>query len=161
MTGHRSGWRRPHFSTPQDVWTPGESAQLDALVSACALVALADGWVTSDERRSAMDRMRRLEAVSVFGIEEALAAFESLVDRFMRDPDDGVAVAEGAIVRLRGHAGPARLIIDAACRVAASDGAFDEDERSMVLRLCELFDLDPDSASLPAATVAEGMVPSA
>jgi len=151
MTGHRSGLRRPQFSTPQDVWTPSESAQLDALVSACALVALADGWVTSDERRSALERMRRLDAVSVFGIEEALAAFESLVDRFMRDPDDGVAAAEAAIIRLRGHAGPARLIIDAACRVAASDGAFDEDEQATVLRLCELFDLDPRDAALPAA----------
>ena len=60
MTGRRSGWRRPQFSAPHDVWTPGEAAQLDALVAACGLVALADGWVTADERRSALDRMRRL-----------------------------------------------------------------------------------------------------
>lgn len=149
MTGRRSGWRRPQFSAPHDVWTPGEAAQLDALVAACGLVALADGWVTADERRSALDRMRRLDAVSVFGIEEALAAFENLVDRFNRDPDDGVAVAEAAIRRLRGQVGPARLIVDAACKVAASDGLFDEDEQSTVLRLCELFGLDPQSASIP------------
>lgn len=31
-----------------DVWTPGNIVQMDAVVAACAMVSQADGWVTPD-----------------------------------------------------------------------------------------------------------------
>lgn len=126
-----------------DSWTPGDSVQIDAVVGACALVAQADGWVTSDERRRMIDRMRQSPHIAVFGANEVIDAFEALNTRFEQDPDDGEAVAEDAVSRLRGQPGPSRLLIETACSVAEADGDFDASERDIILRLCRLLDLDP------------------
>lgn len=131
-------------------WTPGEASQFDALIAACALVAYADGWITEDERQEMISRLRRLDAVAVFGLEDALSAFETLTDRMERDLDDGVDHAESAVRRLAGRPGPARLLVEAACSIAASDGGFDEAERETILRLCDLVDLDPADFDLIA-----------
>nr|QQZ49364.1 tellurite resistance TerB family protein [Phenylobacterium glaciei] len=82
--------RRPtNASLRTEAWTPGDSLQLDALVGACALVAYADGWVTAEERRRLVARVQGLPAFGVFGVDEAIQAFEALIERFDKDPDDG------------------------------------------------------------------------
>ena len=41
---------RRHIQIDQDdVWTPGDVVQMDAVVAGCAMVAQADGWVTPDD----------------------------------------------------------------------------------------------------------------
>lgn len=126
-----------------DVWTPGNIVQMDAVVAACAMVAQADGWVTADERARMLDRMRNSPTIAFFGTDDVLALFEALNQRFERDLDDGEATAEIAVARLRGQPGPSRLLIETACSVAEADGGFDAEERGVVLRLCELLGVDP------------------
>jgi tellurite resistance protein TerB len=135
--------RRQSAVDPQDVWTAGDVAQMDAVVAACALVAQADGWVTAQERRRMIDRMSQSRSVRLFGLHEVTVAFEALNLRFDRDLDDGEAAAEAAVVGLRGQPGPSHLLIDTACSVAEADGGFDAEERGVILRLCGLLDLDP------------------
>ncbi len=135
--------RRRVAVDPQDVWTPGDVAQMDAVVGACALVAQADGWVTPEERKRMIDRMSQSPAVRVFGLHEVTIGFEALNIRFDRDTDDGEAAAEAAIAGLRGQAGLSHLLIDTACSVAEADGGFDAEEREVILRLCRLLDVDP------------------
>lgn len=150
MTFATQKHRAPPTISATDVWTPGDEIEMDALVAACALVAQADGWVTPDERQRMVERMRRSPAVAVFGVQEVLQGFETLNERFDRDLDDGVAAAETAVRRLTGRAGPARLLVQTACAVAAADGGFDAEERDVVLRLCELLDLAPDAVEIVA-----------
>lgn len=126
-----------------DVWTPGDVFQMDAVVAACALVAQADGWVTPEERKRMIDRMRHSPTIAFFGVNEVVLAFEALNMRFERDLDDGEATAEVAVARLRGQPGPSRLLIETACSVAEADGGFDAEEREVILRLCHLLSLDP------------------
>ncbi len=135
--------RRRVAVDPQDVWTPGDVAQMDAVVGACALVAQADGWVTPEERKRMIDRMSQSPAVRVFGLHEVTIGFEALNIRFDRDTDEGEAAAEAAIAGLRGQAGLSHLLIDTACSVAEADGGFDAEEREVILRLCRLLDVDP------------------
>ena len=126
-----------------DVWTPGDMVQMDAVVAGCAMVAQADGWVTPDERKRMIDRMRNSPTVSFFGVDDVLVLFEALNLRFERDLDDGEATAEAAIGRLRGQPGPSRLLIETACSVAEADGGIDAEERAVILRLCDLLNVDP------------------
>lgn len=126
-----------------DVWTPGDLIQMDAVVAACALVAQADGWVTPDERKRMIDRMQQSPSVRFFGLHEVVVGFEALNLLFDRDLDAGEAAAEAAVIGLRGQPGPSRLLIDTACSVAEADGGFDAEERDVILRLCRLLDLDP------------------
>jgi tellurite resistance protein TerB len=142
--------RAPRAISATEVWTPGDEIEIDALVAACALVAQADGWVTADERQRMVERMRKSPAVAVFGVQEVLLGFETLNERFDRDLDDGVAVAETAVRRLAGRSGPSRLLVETACAVAEADGGFDAEERDVVLRLCELLDLAPASFEIVA-----------
>ena len=126
-----------------DVWTPGDVVQMDAVVAGCTMVAQADGWVTPDERKRMIDRMRNSPTVAFFGAEDVLVLFEALNLRFERDLDDGEATAEEAVLRLRGQPGPSRALIETACAVAEADGGFDAEERAVILRLCTLLDVDP------------------
>ena len=135
--------RRRARIDPDDVWTPGDVVQMDAVVAACAMVAQADGWVTPDERTRMIARMRDSPTVAFFGVDDLLVLFEALNLRFDRDPDDGEATAEVAVSRLRGQSGPSRALIETACAVAEADGGFDAEERAVILRLCTLLDVDP------------------
>ncbi len=131
-----------------DVWTPGNIVQMDAVVAACAMVAQADGWVTPDERTRMLDRMRNSPTIAFFGADDVLLMFEALNLRFQRDLDEGEATAEIAIARLRGQRGPSRLLIETACSVAKADGRFDAEERDVIMRLCKILGLDPASFEL-------------
>lgn len=126
-----------------DLWTPGDLVQMEALAAACALVAQADGWVTREERKRIVERLRRSPAVALFGVDEVILAFEALIVRLERDIEDGEATAEVAVQRLRGQPAVSRLLIETACSVAEADGGFDPDEREVILRLCQLLDLNP------------------
>ena len=126
-----------------DVWTPGDVIQMDAVVAGCAMVAQADGWVTPDERKRMIDRMRNSPTVAFFGADDVIVLFEALNLRFDRDLDDGEATAEVAVSRLRGQSGPSRALIETACAVAEADGGFDAEERAVILRLCRILDVDP------------------
>jgi len=142
--------RAPPAISTAEVWTPGDEIEMDAIIAACALVAQADGWVTADERQRMVERIRKSPAVAVFGVQEVLQGFETLNERFDRDFDDGVAVAETAIRRLARRSGPSRLLVETACAVAEADGGFDAEERDVVLRLCELLDLAPATFEIVA-----------
>ncbi|PTS90449.1 MULTISPECIES: tellurite resistance TerB family protein [unclassified Caulobacter] len=134
-----------------DVWTPAQLDQLDALVAACVLVSHADGWVTVEERGRMLERMRGLPVLAVFGIDDALEAFEALDRRFEQDPDSGRFEAESAIRRLRGREAAGRLVVNSACAVAVADGGLDAEERDVLLRICSLLALSPIQFDLIAA----------
>ena len=95
----RTSKLRPHrFPVdPQDVWTYGDVAQMDAVVAACALVAQADGWVTPQERKRMLDKMSQSPSIRFFGLHEVTVGFEALNIRFDRDIEDAEAVAEAAM----------------------------------------------------------------
>jgi len=135
--------QRPAPIDRDDVWTPGDVIQMDAVVAGCAMVAQADGWVTPDERKRMIDRMRNSPTVAFFGADDVIVLFEALNLRFDRDLDDGEATAEVAVSRLRGQSGPSRALIETACAVAEADGGFDAEERAVILRLCRILDVDP------------------
>ncbi|WP_051651082.1 tellurite resistance TerB family protein [Brevundimonas bacteroides] len=136
---------------PHKVFSAGDVEQMDAIVAACALVAQADGWVTPDERRRMIDRMRASPVIAFFGADEIAVLFEALNFRFDRDPDDGEATAEAAVCRLRGNVRAAQALVETACAVAEADGGFDAEERAVILRLCQLLDLNPAGFDLEAA----------
>jgi tellurite resistance protein len=105
---------------------------LDAVVTAAALVARADGRIEPVERGLLLDFMDRNGFLSVFTRAEILDAFERRVREF-----DEPGVAEVAVDELRRLAGrsPAHLVIGAGKRVAAADGRLHVDERHALKRI--------------------------
>lgn len=148
----RTSQLRTHDRQPvfEDAWTPGGLVQFEALVSACALVAQSDGWVTPEETRRVTERMRTLPALDVFGISDLIEAFEARIEDFNRDPEAAAIMSEGTIRRLRDKPDAARLVASAACSVASADGGFDAEERAAILRICALLVLSPQEVDLVA-----------
>jgi tellurite resistance protein TerB len=87
--------------------------------------------------------MRGLPALAVFGVDDVIAAFEVLDQRFDQDPETAQFDAEWAIRRLRGRDAAGRDLIHAACAVAVADGGLDAEERDVLLRICGLLGLNP------------------
>lgn len=131
-----------------EVWSPNDLVEMDAVVAACALVAQADGWVTREEHKLTVERMSRSPAIALFGAQEVIAGFEAVIARFEDDPEEGRAMAEAAVRRVRSQPRSARWLVETACAVAEADGGLDGEERTAILRLCQLLDLDPRAFAL-------------
>lgn len=105
---------------------------LDAVVTAAAVVARADGRITPVERGLLLDFMDRNGFLSVFTCSEILDAFERRVRQF--DERGGAEEAVDDLGRLAGRS-PARLVIAAGKRVAAADGHLHPRELHILQRI--------------------------
>jgi tellurite resistance protein len=102
-----------------------EDELLDAVVTAAALVARADGRIAPVERGELLDFLDRSGFLSVFTRSDVLNAFDRRVRCF-----EAHGAAEDAIDGLGRLARslPARLVVEAAERVAAADRQIHPDE---------------------------------
>lgn len=109
-----------------------EDEILDAVVSAAAVVARADGWVQEVERNQLLDFVDREELLSVFAREDAVAHFERCV-REVREPGGFSAVIE----RLGRHrdSPTASLVVKIGEEVAAADCRLDPREQHVLQRI--------------------------
>ena len=105
---------------------------LDAVVTAAAVVARADGRITPVERGLLLDFMDRNGFLSVFTCSEILDAFERRVRQF--DERGGAEEAVDDLGRLAGRS-PARLVIAAGKRVAAAAGHLHPRELHILQRI--------------------------
>jgi tellurite resistance protein len=124
-----------------------EDQLLDAVVTAAALVARADGWVDPEEREQLLDFLDRQEFLSVFTYDEILEFFERRV-RHLREPG-GTAAAIDSLRRRAGRL-PARLIIGMAEEVAAADCRLDPREEEVVEAIRDCL-RPPSSPAIPHA----------
>jgi tellurite resistance protein len=126
----------------------GKDEVLDAVITAAALVARADGWIDAVERIQLFDFLDRNELLSYSTRADVRHAFELRI-RELRRPDGPVA----ALGRLRRHAGRslARFIIDVGEEIAAADCRLDRRERH-ILRLIKIILWAPPSLVDQTAT---------
>jgi len=128
-----------------------ENELLDAVVTAAALVARADGWVDPVEREQLLDFLDVNEFMLVFSRAEIVDAFERRI-RELRKPDGTVA----ALGRLRRQSerrmarSLASLVVDAGEQVAAADCRLDPREQR-ILQLIRTTLRASSSSSAPTA----------
>jgi tellurite resistance protein len=92
---------------------------LDAVITATALVAGADGWVDPVERSQLLVFLNRNGLLAVFTREEVLDVWEDRTRQLAEHR--GAEVALGSLRRLAGRS-LARLLVDGSAFVAAVDG---------------------------------------
>jgi len=92
---------------------------LDAVATASAIVACADGRIEPVERDALVDFMARNGFLCTLTRAEILEAFERRLEQL--EEDGGVAAAVDSLERFAGQA-PARLAIDVSKQVAAANG---------------------------------------
>ena len=116
---------------------------MEATVAACALVAAADGNVSSEEKQKMAGFIRNSDELKHFSMTDVIAFFEKVVGHFDFDAAIGKAEALKVIGRLRGNVEQARVMVRVACAIGASDGSFDPKERSVVREICSELSLNP------------------
>lgn len=133
----------------EDLRSHPDLPHIEALASACALVAHADGWVTGEEGRAILLRLQGFALGAGLDFAATMRAFDSVILAFERDSE--IAEAQ-ALSRLRGVAGrDAAYIVEIACAIAAADGGFDAAERQAAMRICRALGLEPAAFGLADA----------
>jgi tellurite resistance protein len=96
-----------------------EDELLEAVVTAAALVAHADGCIEPVERSQLLDFLNRNGLISLLTRAEILDLFERRIR--LLDGENGIEAAVESLGRLAGRS-TARLVIDAADHIAAANG---------------------------------------
>lgn len=121
---------------------------MDAVVAGCAMVAAADGNISSDEKQKMAAFISRSEELSVFDMTKVIEAFNKIVEGFEFDAAIGKIEAMKKIGKLRGKEDAARTMVRVCCVIGAADGDFDADERKVVSEICTELGLSPSEFDL-------------
>lgn len=116
---------------------------LNATMAGSALIAMADGTITPDEKQKMIKFIESHDALSIFTTTDVVNAFQTHVNQLQFDKDVGEAKAFEALKKMASNTPAARLIIRMVISIAGSDGDFDTYEKTMALRIAKELSLDP------------------
>ncbi|MEH7094217.1 TerD family protein [Neobacillus vireti] len=116
---------------------------LDAVTAACALVAMADGYLDPAERQKMIEFVHQSEELRVFDTNKVIQKFNLFVSRMENDRMMGRAEAFRALGKMRTKPEIARLVARYCIAIGYADGNFDQNEQQMVADICRELGLNP------------------
>ncbi len=108
---------------------------LQAAMAGSALLALADGEISPEEKRKMLKFIENYEPLSVFKATDIIGAFNDFVTQLEFDKDLGEAKSFEAIGKMKNNSQAARLIMRLVIAIGAADGDFDDHEKAMARRI--------------------------
>ena len=121
---------------------------LNAAMAGCALVSMADGSVSAEEKQKMIKFIESNDALSVFTTSDVIKAFQEFVGQLEFDKDIGEAKAYQALLKMKSNEGAARLLVRMVIAVAASDGNFDANEKAVVSKIIKELGMAPSEFEL-------------
>ncbi len=116
---------------------------LNAAMAGSALIAMADGSVSSEEKQKMVKFIESHDALSIFSTSDVIKAFQDFVGQLEFDKDIGEAKAYEALGKMKSNAQAARLLVRMIIGIASSDGDFDDDEKRVAVRIIKELGIDP------------------
>jgi tellurite resistance protein TerB len=116
---------------------------LNAAMAGSALIAMADGSITSEEKQKMLKFIEHNDALSVFSSKDVITAFQDFVGQIEFDKDIGDAAAYKAIAKMKSDNEAARLLIRMIIAIGSSDGNFDVDEKKIAGKIARELGLNP------------------
>ena len=116
----------------------------EASMAMCALIAAADGSISSEEKRKMAAFISSNEALKAFPAADLKVRFDKYADKLTADFDFGKIEAQQAIGKLRSKPDQARAVIQVGMIIGGADGNFDEAERAAVRAVALSVGLDPN-----------------
>lgn len=114
------------------------------LVSACYLIARADGNFDADEKSATAKLVQK--HLPHFSITDILAILTECEEKVAFDETLGVQEIIDDIAKSSGE--NAEMIIRACCYIGAADGDFDDDEKAVTRKICAATKIDPSRYGL-------------
>jgi tellurite resistance protein TerB len=116
---------------------------LQAAMAGSALVAMADGSVSTEEKQKMVKFIEGHDALSVFTTSDVIKAFQEFVGQLEFDKDIGEAKAYQALGKMKANVEAARLLLRMIIAIAAADGNFDEAEQRVATKIAKELGLNP------------------
>jgi tellurite resistance protein TerB len=116
---------------------------LNAAMAGSALIAMADGAVSAEEKQKMIKFIETNDALSVFSTSDVIKAFQDFVGQLEFDKDIGEAKAYQALGKMKSNAEGARLLLRMIIAIAASDGDFDASEKLVAVKIARELGLNP------------------
>lgn len=115
---------------------------MNAVVASAALVAFADGSVSSEEKSKIAGHIQRNEKLKVFKSSDLINQFNEIVNNLEFDFITGRNQALGYVKKLSRGSQDAIMCVSIATSIANSDNNFDSSEKKIVTELCDILGLD-------------------
>ncbi|ASF44862.1 tellurite resistance TerB family protein [Methylovulum psychrotolerans] len=116
---------------------------LNAAMAGSALIAMADGSVSAEEKQKMLKFIEGNEALSVFSTSDVIKAFSDFIGQLEFDKDIGEAKAYQALGKMKNNVEAARLLIRMIIAIAAADGSFDVTEKKVAQKIAQELGLNP------------------
>lgn len=137
-------WANNQKRKAQDLFNRYKSQDvLDAVVAACALVAMADGYIDASERQKMIDFVNQSEELRVFDTNKVIQKFNFFISKIENDSMTGRAESFKALGKIRAKPEIARLVARYCIAIGYADGNFDQNEQQMVADICRELGLNP------------------
>ena len=121
---------------------------LNAAMAGSALVAMADGSISSEEKQKMIKFIESNDALSIFTTSDVIKAFQDFVAQLEFDKEIGEAKAYQAIGKMKSNTEASRLLVRMIIAIASSDGIFDNDEKKIAVKIAKELALDPSEFEL-------------
>lgn len=116
---------------------------LEAAMAGSALIAMADGKISSEEKQKMLKFIENHDALSIFTTSDVIKAFQDFVGQIEFDNDIGEAKAFLALGKMKSNAEAGRLLIRMMIAIASSDGDFDVQEQAVAAKIAKELALSP------------------
>jgi tellurite resistance protein TerB len=116
---------------------------LEAAMAGSALIAMADGKISSEEKQKMIKFIENHDALSIFTTSDVIKAFQDFVGQIEFDNDIGEAKAFSALGKMKSNAEAGRLLIRMMIAIASSDGEFDSQEQAVAAKIAKELGLNP------------------
>jgi tellurite resistance protein TerB len=121
---------------------------LNAAMAGSALIAMADGSISSEEKQKMIKFIESNDALSIFTTSDVIKAFQDFVGQLEFDKDIGEAKAYQAIGKMKSNTEASRLLVRMIIAIASSDGLFDNDEKKIAVKIAKELALNPSEFEL-------------
>ncbi|MES3020821.1 MAG: TerB family tellurite resistance protein [Pseudomonadota bacterium] len=116
---------------------------LNAAMAGSALIAMADGNVSSDEKQKMVKFIETHDALSIFTTSDVIKAFGDYVSQLEFDKDIGEAKAYQALGKMKSNGEAARLLVRMIIAIASADGKFDDNEKRVAVKIAKELGVNP------------------
>ena len=121
---------------------------LNAAMAGSALISMADGSISAEEKQKMIKFIETNEALSVFTTSDVIKAFQDHVSQLEFDRDIGEAKAYQALHKMKSNADASRLLVRMIIAIASSDGNFDAQERVIASKIAKELGISPSEFEL-------------
>ena len=121
---------------------------LNAAMAGSALIAMADGSISSEEKQKMIKFIESNDALSIFTTSDVIKAFQDFVGQLEFDKDIGEAKAYQAIGKMKSNTEASRLLVRMIIAIASSDGNSDDQEKKIAVKIAKELAIDPSEFEL-------------